>query len=275
VKTAVGVAVVAVGMALALSGCGGSADTESSAGEDGAAAPAQILVAAASDLRVAFEELGAAFAKETGTEVTFTFGSSGQLAQQIANGAPFDLFASADVGYVDDVIDAGRGDAETKRTYAFGHIVIWSRDRSYPDLAAVAADEALTKLAIANPEHAPYGVAAEQALERAGVYDDVARRLVFGENISDTLRLAQSGNADAAIVALSLAITSDGEWTPIPEGLHEPLEQTLVVTAESDEQAGLARAFADFVSGAEGREVMRRHGFLLPGDDAPAEAAGG
>jgi molybdate transport system substrate-binding protein len=275
VKTAVGVAVVAVGMALALSGCGGSADTESSAGEDGAAAPAQILVAAASDLRVAFEELGAAFAKETGTEVTFTFGSSGQLAQQIANGAPFDLFASADVGYVDDVIDAGRGDAETKRTYAFGHIVIWSRDRSYPDLAAVAADEALTKLAIANPEHAPYGVAAEQALERAGVYDDVARRLVFGENISDTLRLAQSGNADAAIVALSLAITSDGEWTPIPEGLHEPLEQALVVTAESDEQARLARAFADFVSSAEGREVMRRYGFLLPGDDAPAEAAGG
>ncbi len=129
------------------------------------------------------------------------------------------------------------GTSTRKRRTPFGRIVIWSRKTAYPDLTSLAADQAVRNLAIANPAHAPYGVAAKQALERADVHGDVEDRLVYGENISDTLRLAESGSADAAIVALSLAITSKGKWSLIPADLHEPLEQALVVTAESDERA--------------------------------------
>jgi molybdate transport system substrate-binding protein len=262
---------LALAAALALPGCGGASEPSAGIPAGGGPAP-EILVGAASDLRVAFEELGAAFTEETGTKVTFTFGSSGQLAQQIENGAPYDLFASADIGYVDAVIEAGRGVPATKETYAFGRIVIWSRTVAYPDVQALT-DPAIRNLAIANPEHAPYGVAARQALESAGVYEDAQPRLVYGENVSDTLRLAQSGNADAAIVALSLAIPSDGAWTLVPEELHEPLEQALVVTG-AGEQARLAQEFAAFVASEQGREVMRRYGFLLPGDPAPEDAGG-
>ena len=204
--------------------------------------------------------------------MTFSFGSSGQLAQQIANGAPFDLVASANVSYVNKVVAAGRADAHSKRTYAFGRIVIWSRRAAYADLADLAADTTVRKLAIANPDHAPYGVAAKQALQRAGVYEALRPRLVYGENASDTLRLAESGNADAAIVALSLATTSGGRWTLVPMRLHDPLEQALVVTSESDHRARLARQFADVVSSRQGRAVMRRYGFLLPGEETPVVA---
>lgn len=251
--------------ALAGGGCAGTAHTGAPDGRDGG-----LIVAAASDLRPAFEELGPRFTARSGIPVTFAFGSSGRLAQQIENGAPFDVFASADVAYVDRVIAAGAGDERTKRTYAFGRIVIWSDGAPHPDLKALA-DPSIAPVAVANPAHAPYGVAAVTALRRAGVYDVVAPRLVYGENVSDTLRLASSGNADAAIVALSLAIASDGGWTLIDESLHDPLEQALVVTAPPERAAG-ARGFADFIGGPEGRRVMRRYGFLLPGDPAPATA---
>lgn len=246
--------------ALLPAGCG---DT-SSRQESGAAS--EIAVAAASDLRFAFGALAETFTERTGTRVVFSFGSSGQLAQQIENGAPFDLFASANVDYVDAVIEAGRGDPATKATYAVGRLVIWSRTTSYPNLAGLAATGART-IAIANPEHAPYGLAARQALERAGVYPAVKPKLVFGENVSDTLRLAESGNADAAIVALSLALVREGKWTPIPAELHDALEQSLVVTGRGA-RADAAAAFAAHVGSAEGRAVMRRFGFLLP-DERP------
>jgi molybdate transport system substrate-binding protein len=241
-----------------LAGCGGDESGAQTGGGDA------LAVAAASDLRPAFTELGERFERRTGARVTFSFGSSGQLAQQLVNGAPFDLFASASVGYVDDVLAAGRGDAATKQTYAFGRLVVWSRDR---ELAlADLADPALRTVAIANPEHAPYGRAAREALQRAGAWEAVEPKLVLGENISDTLRLARSGNADAAVVALSLALAAvDGRHTPIPERLHDRIEQALVVAAEG-ERADLARRFAAFVAGDEARPVMRRYGFALPGE---------
>lgn len=259
------VAAIIVTLALLIAGCG----------EDEGSKPAgsggDVSVAAASDLRPAFTELGKAFEQRTGIHPVFSFGSSGQLAQQVANGAPFDLFASASVGYVDDVIEAGRGDAATKATYAFGRIVVWSPDRKYT-LRGLAAPS-VRKVAIANPEHAPYGVAAQQALESAGEWDDVEPKLVLGENVSDTQRLAASGNADAAIIALSLALASDGRWALIPKRLHQPLEQALVVVGNGD---GAARAwrFAQFLDSADGRAVMRRYGFLLPGEQLPAGVTG-
>jgi molybdate transport system substrate-binding protein len=248
-------AVASVALVL-VAGCGGGAAGERRSG-------ARVNVAAASDLRPAFTELGRRFEQQTGIRVVFSFGSSGQLAEQIVNGAPFDLFASASVGFVDDVLDAGRGDPATKATYAFGRLVVWSREREYR-LADLSGPD-VRRVAIANPEHAPYGQAAREALQRSGAWPAVEDKLVLGENVSDTQRLAMSGNADAAIVALSLALASEGKWTFVSERLHEPLEQALVVTAEG-EHAAPARRFADFVGGQDGRAIMRRYGFLLPGE---------
>lgn len=224
----------------------------------------ELLVAAASDLQYAFGELGKAFAEATGVEVQFTFGSSGQLAKQIVNGAPYDLFASANVEFVDEVIAAGRGVAATKQTYAYGRIVIWAEKRRYRSLTDLL-DPRIRYIAIANPEHAPYGRAAEQALKHARVYARVKRKLVYGENIADTLRLVKTGNADVGIVALSLAIVSGGRYVEIAPRRYKPLEQALVVTA-TGERGALAQRFARFVMGERGRVVMRRYGFFLPGE---------
>lgn len=237
------------------SGCGGGADADGRA--------ATITVAAAADLRPAFTELAEAFERDTGTTVTLSFGSSGQLARQLVNGAPFDLFASASAEDVETVLGAGRGDPATKTTYAYGRVVVWSRDRAYA-LDDLAGDD-VDRVAIANPEHAPYGRAAEEALRRAGLLGAVRPKLVLGENVADAQRLARSGEADAAIVALSLAIPSAGAWTPIPARLHEPIEQALVVTG-SGARGAAARAFAAAVNGREGRDVMRRYGFVRPGE---------
>ncbi len=259
------IALATVTLLLGLSACGG--DDATADGSE--ASVAEISVAAASDLRFAFEELGEAYTAGTGTEVTFSFGSSGQLRQQIVNGAPFDLFASANVAFVDDVIEAGRGDPDTQADYAFGRIALWAAPGvDLPASIEDLVDPRYRRIAIANPEHAPYGVAAREALASAGISDAVSPRLVLGENISDTLRIAESGNADVGIVALSLVIAGDTPYTLLPEQLHEPLRQALVVTG--DGPGGEAAAdFAEFLASPAGREVMVRYGFVLPGDDLP------
>ena len=218
-----------------------------------------LLVAAASDLGPAFTELGEVYEEQTGRSVTFTFGSSGQLSQQVVNGAPFEVFAAANEAFVDDVLEAGQGDPSTKQQYALGRIAVWTPSGrvSVQDLA----QPRFRRIAVANPEHAPYGVAAVQALRSSGVYDRVQPRLVYGENVSDTLRLATSGNADAAVVALSLASVEDsGTFTEVPATAHAPLRQVLVVTGEREQAA---REFADLVTGERGREVLRRYGFQV------------
>lgn len=240
--------------------------------DDGGNSPdtvTEITVAAASDLRPAFEELGAAFEEATGTKVTFSFGSSGQLREQIVNGAPFDLFASANVAFVDAVIEAGRGDPATKADYAYGRIVLWTPPGvETPTTIEELTDTRFRRIAIANPEHAPYGLAAKEALESAGIYEQIEPRLVYGENISDTFRIAQSGNADVGIIALSLAIADGSHYELIPEELHAPLQQALVVTSTGPRGAAAA-AFASFIGSPEGREVMIRYGFVLPGEVPP------
>lgn len=257
---------VFAGMALLVSGCGSDAGAVT-AGEP-------LLIAGASDLMPAFTVLGEGFEQATGEQVVFNFGSSGQLAQQLIEGAPMDLYASANVSFVEQVLDAGVGDPDTQATYAFGRITIWSPDDAWGDwvsLEDVAADEDIDVIAIANPEHAPYGLAAREALETAGLWDTVEPKLVFGENISDTQRLAATGNADVAIIALSLALAADeagdGTWVLLDEELHEPLQQDLVVVAEDPDRAALANAFIDYVNSEDGRQVMRRFGFLLPGEE--------
>jgi molybdate transport system substrate-binding protein len=242
-----------------------------------AASPAEagdLVIAGASDLNPAFTLLGEMFEEETGTDVVFDFGSSGQIAQRIIEGQPVDLFASANAGFVDQVVDAEVGDPGTRLTYAFGRIVLWADDarwRDWDTIEAAVADDEVRNFAIANPEHAPYGMAGRQALVAAGVLDAVDERLVLGENVSDTQRLIETGNADVGIIALSLAVAADerdvGEWSLIDASLHEPLQQDLVVTTDDPERAARAAEFVAFVASEDGREVMRRFGFLLPGEE--------
>ena len=232
------------------------------------AGPQAITVSAASDLTPAFQEIGRLFEQKEGTKVVFNFGSTGQLAQQIEQGAPVDLFAAANVSFIEGLEQKGLILPDTKALYAQGRLTLWTRADSQLKLERVEdlARNEIKRVAIANPEHAPYGVAAREALQAAGVWETVAPKLVYGENISQTLQYAESGNVDAAIVALSLSTQSKGRWTLLPAELHKPLNQALaVIRATQHEQE--ARRFAAFVNSAEGRAVMRRYGFVLPGEE--------
>lgn len=259
-------ALVVTVIAVAAAGCG--------SGAEAVTADEPLLVAAASDLLPAFTVLGEAFEEATGEQVVFNFGSSGQLAQQLIEGAPMDLYAAANVAFVEQVLAAGVGDPSTRATYAFGRLTIWSPEATWRDwqsLDDVAGDDDIRIVAIANPEHAPYGLAARQALEASGLLDAVEPKLVFGENITDTQRLAATGNADVALLALSLALAADeaddGRWTLLDDALHEPLQQDLIVVTEDPDRAELATRFIEHVNSEDGRRVMRRFGFLLPGED--------
>jgi molybdate transport system substrate-binding protein len=224
-------------------------------------------VAAAADLALAFKDIGAAYEKQTGQPVTFSFGSTGLLAKQISEGAPFDVFAAANISFADDVIKTGSCLADSKALYARGRIVIWGKKGAHiPKTVAELKDPQYVKIAIANPEHAPYGRAAQEAMESAGVWDAVKPKLVYGENVQQTLQFAQTGNAEVALVALSLAIVSDGEFAEIPQEAHRPIEQALVVCARQPERVAAARRFTELVNSGAGRAIMRRYGFLLPGE---------
>lgn len=228
-----------------------------------------LKVAAASDLALAFKEVGQAFEKKTGEKVVFSFGSTGLMAKQIQEGAPFDVFAAANVSFADDVVNAGACAADSKSLYARGRIVVWWRKES-----KVAAPKALSdltaprfvKIAIANPDHAPYGKAAAQAFEASGIAGALKPRLVFGENVLQTLQFAQSGNVEAAVVALSLAVVSKGDYLVVDDGLHKPIDQAMVVCGKDPAKLARGRAFTAFVNSPEGRTIMKRFGFLLPGE---------
>jgi molybdate transport system substrate-binding protein len=259
-------------LVLVLAGC--SKPSGSGAGDGSGAGARQgepLRIAAAADLALAFAEIEKGFTTKTGKKVEMSFGSTGLLAKQIAEGAPFDVFAAANISFVDDVVKAGTCDASTKALYARGRIVVWSKDAAaLPKDLSGLADARYAKIAIANPEHAPYGRAAQQALTKSGVWQTVKPRMVHGENVQQTQVYARTGNADVAIVALSLAVTSEGGYLLIPDDLHEPLDQALVICHGGIRtKTNEAHAFVDYVGSAEGRAVMRKYGFLLPGEALP------
>jgi molybdate transport system substrate-binding protein len=237
-----------------------------------------VRVATAADLREAFEELGPAFEKRSGHRVSFSFGSTGLLSKQLKEGAPFDVFAAANVSYVDDVVSAGACDGATKAEYARGQLAIWFPTRNAVEPArslADLADARFKRIAIANPDHAPYGVAAKQALERVGVWDKVKDRIVRGENVQATLELAETGDVDAAIVAYSLVLhKSGGSFVLVDQSQHDPIDQALVVCRHGADVEG-GRLFASFVASPEGRAIMRDHGFILLGEPSPESRASG
>ena len=237
----------------------------------GAYARAQaVKVAAAADLRFAMVELASQFEKQSGTKLDVTYGSSGNFLTQIQNGAPFDLFFSADSEYPKKLEAAGLTEPGALREYAVGHIVIWTpRDSEInpaKDGWQSLLDQRVKKIAIANPEHAPYGRAAVTAMREAGIYEQVKDKLVYGENISQAAEFVQSGNAQVGIVALSLAISpamKNGNKWQIPADSYPPIKQTAVVLRASKNKDA-ARRFLDFVSGPQGREILQRSGFTVP-----------
>ena len=250
-----------------LAGCGPA--PAAPAADSTATAVPRLTVAAAADLIPAFTEIGALFTQETGIEIDFSFGSTGQLAQQIQQGAPVDLFAAANQSFIDQLEQAGRIIPDSRAIYAVGRLTLWTRADSPLNLTGLAdlTDPAITHIAIANPEHAPYGVAAREALQTVGLWEELQPKLVFGENVAQTLQFASSGNADVAIVALSLSVQGeDGRWVLLAEELHNPLIQALAVIEGTAHEAE-ARRFAAFVNGEIGHPIMRRYGFVLPGEE--------
>ena len=234
-----------------------------------------LTVAAASDLQSALPAIAAQFEKDTGHPVTLTFGSSGNFFTQIQNGAPYDLYFSADIRYPQKLINSGQGVAESLYTYAIGRIVLWVpvqsnvlvQQRGLESLL----DGSIKKIAIANPKHAPYGRAAVAALEKAGLYERVKDRLVYGENVSQAAQFVESGAADAGIIARSLALAplmeATGLYWEIPAELHPSLEQGVIQLKGAREPA-VAAKFLDFLKGSEGRAIMTRFGFVVPGSGA-------
>lgn len=243
----------------------------------GTAHAGKITIAAAADLKFAMDEIVAAFLRENpGEQVETIYGSSGKFHTQIQQGAPYDLYFSADIAFPHALAKAGFAASEVK-PYALGRIVLWSAslDASQMTLQSLTAPQ-IARIAIANPKHAPYGKRAEEALRSLGLWEKVAPKLVYGENIAHTAQFVQTGNAQVGILALALAISpelaSKGAYWLIPDKLHEPLEQGFIITQRAQGNA-LARRFADYMAEKPARAVMARYGFSLP--DAHGNRADG
>ena len=238
-----------------------------------AAQPDVPAIAAASDLKFALEEAAAHFRKSTQRDVKLVFGSSGNFYRQIEQGAPFQIFMSADEGFVFKLADAQKAE-DRGALYATGRIVLFARsgsplavDPQLVGLKAALGARAIRRFAIANPEHAPYGRAAEQALRKLGLWDALKGRLVLGENVSQAAQFATSASAEGGIFAYSLALSPQvgklGTYVLVPENLHEPLRQRMVLVKGAGETA---RAFYRYLQQREARVVFQRYGFVLPGE---------
>lgn len=221
-------------------------------------------VAAASDLAKAFDEVGKAYTKQTGVTPVFDFGSSGLMAKQIEQGAPFSLFAAANKNFADQVVKTGKCDGSTEQLYSRGRIVLWGKAGSPAKLEELV-DPKYKRIGIANPDHAPYGKAAVEAMQKAGIYDQVKDRLILAENVQAAQTYAKEGQVDVSFSALSLAIANDSTgYLAIPPDLHTPLEQSLVVCGKGPE-ADAAREFAKFIVSDAGRAIMEKYGFSTTG----------
>jgi molybdate transport system substrate-binding protein len=229
-----------------------------------------LTVAAASDLQSALPAIASQFEKETGQRVRLTFGSSGNFFTQIQNGAPFDVFLSADINYPRRLEGSGEAERGSVYEYATGRLVLWTRKDSGIDLRrglTVLADARVRRIAVANPEHAPYGRAAVAALRHEELYERVRDKFVLGENISQAAQFAESGGADVGLLALALAMSpalkSSGTYIDIPESWHPPIAQAAVVLSSS-RQKPLARQFIDYLKKSDTLRILQSYGFATP-----------
>jgi molybdate transport system substrate-binding protein len=232
----------------------------------------ELSVAAAADLNFALKEIAEKYQHDTDNTLKLSFGSSGNFFVQIQNGAPFDLFFSADIDYPKKLVQGGYADATTLAKYARGKIVLWVPAGSKLDLSRgldVLLDPTVKRVAIANPQHAPYGRAAEQSMKKAGIYDRIKEKLVLGENISQTAQFVQTGNADIGIVALSLAMAptmTEGRYQEVPTDLYAPIDQSVVVLKASKKKEA-AKGFLDYLQTVEAQQILQKYG--LAGGNAP------
>ena len=243
----------------------------------GIAAPATAQqvpnIAAASDLRLALTEVAAAFKRDTGQEVSLTFGSSGNFFRQLQQGAPFQLFLSADEQYALDLAKAGKA-ADSGALYAIGRLALVAPkgspmrvDANAAGLRAALRQGKIARFAIANPEHAPYGKRAEEALKHAGLWTPLSGKLVLGENVSQALQFATAGGAQGGIVAYSLvldpAFAARADYALLPASWHQPLRQRMVLMKDA---GPVARSFYRYVQQPSSRRTFVRYGFALPGE---------
>jgi molybdate transport system substrate-binding protein len=230
----------------------------------------QVAIAAASDLTFALAEIIASYRNANpGASISVTYGSSGKLSTQIAQGAPFDLYMSADISYPKQLIALGKA-LEPITPYGLGKIVLWSTtlDATHLSLSDLRSDK-FKHIAIADPAHAPYGLRSQEALQRAGLWDAVQPRLVFGENIAQAAQFVSSGNADAGIVALSIVLSPElvkkGGYSMIPDSLYAPLMQGFVITAYGKgKNISQVINFVRFLTTRNSRDIMEKYGFSVP-----------
>jgi molybdate transport system substrate-binding protein len=236
-----------------------------------AASAQEITVAAAADLSSALPEIATRYKAQSGREVKLTFGASGNLTTQIRNGAPFDLFFSADEDYPEQLIEAGLADKATLYRYAVGRLVLWVPNESSLDLEKLGIkallDPSVKKISIANPEHAPYGRAAAATLRHYGIYEQVSSRLVLGENIAQAAQFVESGNAQAGLVALSHALAPEmrakGRYWVVPLDAYPTLNQAAVIISSSKQEKA-AKQFLECVGSPQITSLLENYGFSLP-----------
>jgi molybdate transport system substrate-binding protein len=228
-----------------------------------------LRIAAASDLQFVMPDLAAQYEKQTGVKLAITYGSSGNFVAQIQNGAPFDLFLSADVNYPHKLVVAQLADVSSLQIYAVGHLVLWFPPDSPLDPSAglkILSDPRIQKIAIANPDHAPYGRAAVALLRDAGLYEQLKPKLVFGENIAQAAQFVQTGGAQAGFLASSLTFSpamKTGKFWTIPADRYPPVEQAAVLlTGSPNKEAAIS--FLAFLKTPAARVTLERYGFFLP-----------
>jgi molybdate transport system substrate-binding protein len=231
----------------------------------------ELTVAAAADLQFAMQDVAARFQKQTGKRVKLIYGSSGNFFQQIQNGAPFDMFFSANLDYAKELEAAGLTEPGSFYQYAKGKIVIWVRNDSKLDVSSgirVLLDPSVKKIAVANPQHAPYGQAAVAAVQKKNIYEKVKDKFVLGENISQTASFVVSGSADVGIVAMSLALSPNmkdkGRYIEVPSSEYPPIEQACVIIGASKHKEA-ARQFLSFIKTTPIADILRSYGFDVPG----------
>lgn len=235
------------------------------------AADREINVAAAADLSVALQEVATNYEKQSGVKVRLSFGASGALTQQIQNGAPFDVFFSADMDYPRQLISAGLAEEDSLYRYAVGRLVVWVPKDSPLDVEhkgiETLLDLSVRKIAIANPQHAPYGRAAVATLQHYGLNEKLHDKLVIGENIAQAAQFAESGNAQAGFVALAHAsapsMVGKGKYWIVPGDAYPPLDQGVVMISASPHKQD-AKAFLEYLRGADFAAVLKRFGFTVP-----------
>jgi molybdate transport system substrate-binding protein len=246
-------------LALALSSCHYQTPTQQTRSQE-------LIVAAAANLTDAFGEIGSLFTRKTGIRVVFSFGATAELAKQIENGAPFDVFAAADTEHVDSLDRAGLLSPGTRALYAQGRLVLWVPAGSTVQVGKVEEITArqVDRIAIPKPDIAPYGQAAIESLQKLGIWNEIEPRVVYAQNVSQAKQYAATGNAEVAFIPLALVKPGEGTYIEISESLHRPINQALGVIKSSAKQDA-AKQFVSFVLSPEGQQLLMGKGYSRPG----------